>query len=130
MTGRAKWDAWNSAGKTYTSAMDAQHRYLEIARSLGWNAQANTSPAQVDTDEDDIWDKEDGRVQERSGMGNSVSTMAPPEEHAESGGAHGIVLSNDAPALKRFLDEHDGYDMNETDEFVCSKHCAVFSTQR
>ncbi|KAK7064304.1 ankyrin repeat-containing domain protein, partial [Favolaschia claudopus] len=34
-TGRAKWDAWTAAGKTYSTKAEAESKYLEIARSFG-----------------------------------------------------------------------------------------------
>jgi hypothetical protein len=125
MTGRAKWDAWNAASKTHSSVTDAERRYLEIARSLGWDE--NVRPVSIiepsgteASKEEDIWDAEDGVKRAGSGMGASVSTMAPPilEDAPKDQNIHSIVLSNNTTILEHFLQSNSNVDINATDEYV------------
>lgn len=121
MTGRAKWDAWNDAGKKYTSAVDAEARYLQIARDLGWSEEAKPEPpaSTEPTSADSIWD-DDNRPSSgkgSSGMGPSVSSMKPPDT-AEDNTIHGFAVSNDVEALKSLLKMQPDIDVNQHDEFV------------
>ncbi|KAG6853581.1 hypothetical protein C0991_003105 [Blastosporella zonata] len=123
MTGRAKWDAWSSAGKTYALADDAENRYLEIARSLGWieGSAVETPPQAEKPDPDSIWDDElqprrgDGAS---GGMGGAVSTMMVSNSEADES-IHGLAVSDDASGLSELLQKHPDTDINELDEFVC-----------
>jgi acyl-CoA-binding protein len=134
MTGRAKWDAWNMAGKTYVSGTDAEIRYLDIARDLGWSegtALVITEKQENEQrDGEDIWDKDEDGGSNGSGgvggMGNTVSTMAPPPEEID-GSIHGLAVSNDAVGITLFLEKYPDTDLNERDEFVRSVQVAELS---
>ena len=141
-TGKAKWDAWKSAGETYKDRpADAEARYLEIARSLGWVEGKEPEPVQAKVkaaeltrgdgsepvDEDDIWDKdEDIEARKHRGdggaMGPVLSTMSAGDEENSS------VLSNlaivgDVPGLVAYLRANPGADVNALDENVrCTRH--------
>lgn len=133
MTGRAKWDAWASVGKTYATASDAENRYLELARELGWK---EGSGSKVSTTEDgmnktsktkegeeSIWDDDDpdAPVKKRSGggMGNKVSTLVVEDEaERQEGNLHSVVLSGDQKQLEDFLQSHPEIDLDQVDEFV------------
>ncbi|KAF4605123.1 hypothetical protein EYR40_003906 [Pleurotus pulmonarius] len=120
MTGRAKWDAWNDVGKKYTSAVDAEARYLQIARELGWSEEAKPEPpaSAESSAADSIWD-DDSRPSSgkgSSGMGPSVSSMKPPDT-AEDNTIHGFAVSNDVEALKTLLWIQPDIDVNQHDEY-------------
>ncbi|KAJ6604558.1 ankyrin repeat-containing domain protein [Mycena vulgaris] len=104
-TGRAKWDAWSTAGNTYSTKADAESRYLEIARSLGWT---EGKPAGHDEPA-----KSSG---EPAGFGTSVSSMSRPEE-AHDASLHGLVVSNNLPGLVSLLKEDPSVDLNKRDDF-------------
>lgn len=130
MTGRAKWDAWSSAGNKYTSGLEAEIRYIKIATELGWTESAGTVVQDAGTPEkqhegEDIWDDDsDGDSHKRGGgegssggLGVSVSSMAPPPEQND-GSIHGLAISNDAAALTDFFEQHRDTNCNTLDEFV------------
>jgi len=122
MTGRAKWDAWAAAGKTYVQVADAEVRYLEIARSLGWSEQVggtespNSKKEKADG-EDGIWDDDsDSATSHGGGLGPSVSTMAAPEEEHD-GSIHGLAVSNNTDEMALLLQRNPATDVNARDEF-------------
>lgn len=129
MTGRAKWDAWAAAGKKYENAVEAEQRYLDLARSLGW-IECYIVPPKEDkedrsVDDDSIWDSFDEPSSSRSGgggggMGVAVSSLAQPQNINDSS-IHGLVLSNDVPSLKAFLTNYPETNLNALDEFVSNK---------
>lgn len=106
------------------NAADAESRYLEIARSLGWSDQVASTevlkPRESDDDETIVWDDDDS-VQHGGGggMGLSVSTMAAPEEEYD-GSVHGLAVSNDSNGMALLLQENPATDLNTQDEFVSS----------
>jgi len=122
MAGRAKWDAWCSAGRAFDQREDAECRYLEIARSLGW---AEDKVMQEPTDEvamSDTWEEDDS-VQSSSnpgagsrGMGGAVSAMLPPVQELDRD-IHGFAISNDASALSNLLEVNPATNVDEVDEF-------------
>ncbi|KDQ63498.1 hypothetical protein JAAARDRAFT_120214 [Jaapia argillacea MUCL 33604] len=128
-TGRAKWDAWSSAGKTFGNRLvDAEARYLEIAASLGWRDQPIATPPSLgkkgEEEEEIDWDDESppqnrgtGAGGGGGGMGATVSSVAPPPLGEDADTVHGIALSGDVAELKGFLDAHPEVDLNERDEF-------------
>jgi hypothetical protein len=135
MTGRAKWDAWDAACKTYTSSQEAENRYLEIARNLGWSesSAATTSTVQKkqgetgsdgsNVDLEQLSDEEDSpRTQSSSaGLGLSVSTMARQESGQPADKSiHGLALSCDVAGLALLLKEYPHIDLNALDAYVCS----------
>jgi len=130
MTGRAKWDAWSGASKTYKDrGEDAEKRYLDIARNLGWIGGGalvlgadTTSPSSNDDVENlsgDIWDEESSSSSKGggSGMGTSVSAMAPPpHDEKDARTIHGLAISNNTLGLSLFLQAQQNVDVNKFDE--------------
>ena len=139
--GKAKWDAWKSAGDTYKDRpADAEARYIEIAKSLGWtegstleakhpvSKEENTrNEGAVDgNDEEDIWDKSDdeGVRKERSGesaMGRITSTMVT-EDTGNANALSNIAVVGDAEGLLEYLQSHPDANVNALDENVSSFH--------
>lgn len=123
MTGRAKWDAWKTVGTTYSQKEDAEIRYIEIAKTLGW-----TEDSQVVHDskserpaEENMWDEGATRSDSggAGGLGVAVSAMARPAEVKEET-VHGAAISNDTSGLSILLENHAEIDLNSLDEFVGS----------
>jgi hypothetical protein len=141
MTERAKWDAWSAASQTHEGrGEEAEKRYLEIARGLGWTLGAAAVPTSVDqsrkqSDEatnssDDIWDFEtDGLESDRGdggnggvGMATSVSAMAaPPLDEQDAKSLHGLAVANNVLGLSSYLDACPGISINNLDEHVCTR---------
>ena len=119
MTGRAKWDAWAAAGNRYNAAVDAENRYLEIARNLGWSESVgNEQKPPTDVDLEHLSDEDDVPANASSaGLGLSVSRMARPDVPADKS-LHGLVLACDVPGLLSLLDGHSNLDLNALDEYV------------
>ncbi|KAI0778463.1 ankyrin [Trametes elegans] len=128
--GKAKWDAWRSAGETYKDRpAEAESRYLEIARTLGWSEgrgkEAETSalvPAKTDggsgNAEEDIWDSEAEtarRKGERNDIGRVTSTLATGDEGSSSALSN-LAISGDAQGVLTYLEEHPDVDVNALDE--------------
>lgn len=132
MTGRAKWDAWNVAGKAYQdNYAQAEKKYLEIAKVLGWNegftAGSLFKPEQKDDLLDDIWDDSEGDSGSSGGgsggMGVSVSRVVADEpslDEEEGGSLHGLTLANNVPAMLSYLMNHLDADINGLDQHVCN----------
>ncbi|KAF8213143.1 acyl CoA binding protein-domain-containing protein [Mycena galopus ATCC 62051] len=113
MTGRAKWDAWTAAGNTYTTKTDAESRYLEIARSLGWT-QGVTQELEGAT----------GSSGESGGFGTSVSAMARPEDDNDTS-LHGLAVSNDLQGLKELLEREPNVDVRDESSGCTPLHLAA-----
>ncbi|KAH9081985.1 hypothetical protein EDB83DRAFT_2335915 [Lactarius deliciosus] len=113
IAGRAKWDAWALAAQTFEGRpSEAEHRYVEIARSLGWK---EGSSGNDETEEG----QEDGGG--GSGMGISVSVMSPPtldDGVDDLSGLHGHAMRDDVAAVSAFLSSNEGADINVRDEYV------------
>lgn len=130
MTGRAKWDAWSATGKKYEGVAEAEQRYLDLARSLGWAETIIVQPKQKfesePVDYDTLLDSPYVPSAEGSsrgggdGLGPSVSSMAP-QEVVHDTSIHGLVLSNDVSGLEALLKNHPETDLNALDEFVSDK---------
>jgi len=128
MTGRAKWDVWNAAGKAYQdNYAQAEKKYLEIAKALGWSegftAGSLSKPEQKDDHLDDIWDDSEGDSGSSGGgsggMGVSVSRVVADEpslDEEEGGSLHGLTLANDVPAMLSYLMNHPDADINGLDQ--------------
>ncbi|KAJ7596936.1 ankyrin repeat-containing domain protein [Mycena floridula] len=123
MTGRAKWDAWNSMEKKYPSADQAEQRYLDIARSLGWS---EGTVVNAEKEEEVSWDSDDedestatsSKKGGGGGFGTTVSTMAPPLETQDDGTLHfHVANSSDLARIAVFLKENPRFDVNSLDEF-------------
>lgn len=125
MTGRAKWDAWNLAGKTYARPQDAEKKYLELARSLGWSGTTQviqTVDKRKEENEEIQWDVDDApssREKGADGMGLGVSSIEAPDE-IEDSSIHGLSVSDDVLGLTALLNQDPNVDVNELDEFVGS----------
>ncbi|EMD41981.1 hypothetical protein CERSUDRAFT_61942 [Gelatoporia subvermispora B] len=122
-TGRAKWDAWDNACKTYGESNNrAEARYLEIARSLGWTP-SEASEQLLNRQQDGpetLWDEELGLELEREtqgggGMGNAVSVMTGSETENRST-LGGFAISGDVAGLKNFIRTHTSTNLNELNE--------------
>jgi len=120
MTGRAKWDAWSSAGKNFTGSEAAERRYLEIARSLGWTEDTlidketkDDGPLSHNWEEEGTTSSNTGSIR---GMGGAVSSLVPPIEEPDRS-IHGLAISNDASALSALLENNPETNPDELDEF-------------
>jgi len=113
MTGRAKWDAWDEVGRKYNGSAEAEARYLEIAKSLGWAE--NMQSVEV-TQRDSLDEEEDGSSGPPTGMGPAVSAMLPPEE-LQDDSVHGLALAGKTVPLKALLDSQTGINLNGHDEY-------------
>jgi hypothetical protein len=129
MTGRAKWDAWSAAWKTYDCRSGAaEERYLDIAKSLGWvqgwSLAIPKNPREKNGKEDevDVWDDDNsGSSSGRSGggLGNSVSAIPPPLlEESDTSTMHGLTIAGEADGLISYLRDHPEADVDDRDEFV------------
>jgi hypothetical protein len=121
MTARAKWDAWSAAGKTLVQHEDAERRYLDIARNLGWTEDIAVQKAKddsvtlSDTRKDSLVSSNNPGA--GGGMGVAVSVMLPPVQDPDES-IHGFAISNNASALSALLELNPATNVNELDEFV------------
>jgi len=128
MTGRAKWDAWSNTQKTYHDRKaDAENRYLDIARELGWVPGAaafqTVVDAQPETSADEIWDDELAMKVSSSScgggsMGAFVSAVIRPTAQGGEETLHKLAIDGDALEVSRFLKANPLMDIDERDEFV------------
>lgn len=122
MTGRAKWDAWSNTGKKYAKrGADAERRYLEVARELGWVPGFTNDTRE----EGEVWDEDLGVSVSLSstagggGMGGSVSAMAASESgDAGQHSLHGFAIQGDVNEITRFFVANPLADVNQQDEYV------------
>ncbi|KAF8529453.1 ankyrin, partial [Gautieria morchelliformis] len=123
--GRAKWDAWDKLGQQSDEpqALVWEQRYLEIARSLGWQEGIQPRPESLDTGSTPAKSSDGGSEENKAqasggGMGVAVSTMAQPPVNAKDHGTlHGFALSNDVQGLAGFLDAHSEINLDFLDEY-------------
>ncbi|EPT04018.1 hypothetical protein FOMPIDRAFT_1046491 [Fomitopsis schrenkii] len=122
MTGRAKWDAWSAANKSYGDRVDgAEARYIAIARSLGWSE--DKTPEDRDEGELDLDSDDEGETSRSgsggggsgSGLGASVSMMSASREKSGSV-LSDLAIAGDARGLRTFLGAHPDADINTKDE--------------
>ncbi|KAI0033404.1 ankyrin [Vararia minispora EC-137] len=125
IAGRAKWDAWARAGKDYDGRLpDAEGRYIEVARGLGYKEGASVEQPVVSDDEG----TEDGETSGaghwhsdgggEEGFGISVSKFAAPEaDDDESSELHRLAVEDDAFSLCNLIDQTAGLDVNERDQY-------------
>ena len=125
MTGRAKWHAWTQAGQTWGPGRecDAENRYLDIAKELGWTEGEEGCSGQtsrpVSFSESELDSGSHHHVGSGGGMGNSVSTpLVPVVEAGDLDTLHGLAVSNNLSGVDAFLQDHLDADVNSTDEFV------------
>lgn len=120
MTGRAKWDAWAQAGKDYTGrAGDAEERYLEIARGMGWVA-GEVPNSENNGKGKEVADGEESSRGDGTGMGISVSKMAVEGGEESASELHRLAVEDDAFGLLNYIDATPELDVNAKDEFVRS----------
>lgn len=116
ISGRAKWDAWKLASETYEGrpSEEAEHRYLDIARDLGWKEGA---PVAVTSETEEQAAAERGGG---SGMGVSVSVMSPPPQEDEESASrlHAYAMREDVAAMSAYLQAGEGLDIDARDEYV------------
>ncbi|ODO01651.1 hypothetical protein I350_06475 [Cryptococcus amylolentus CBS 6273] len=123
---RAKFDAWTSTFKQYTSLniepadaqARAQGRYVDIAKQVGWDG--------VIRDEDDIdlenlSDSDDEEDESRKGGSGkdgwrSMSVMEGAGKKSAEDPIHDAVSTNDSVEVKRLLQNDKGL-VNAVDEF-------------
>ncbi|KAI6162108.1 acyl CoA binding protein-domain-containing protein [Pisolithus thermaeus] len=126
MTGRAKWDAWSNTAKTYNDRKgDAEKRYLDIARELGWipgDAGTQVKSPSDQTSSGEVWDDElgmtvSGSSSNHGGMGTIVSALARPANQDGAETLHKLAIEGDADKISRFMEAHPLLDINERDEF-------------
>lgn len=125
MTGRAKWDAWRNIGKKYAKhGAEAERRYLEVARELGWVPGFGVAS---NPQEGEVWDEDLGVSVSLSstagggGMGGSVSAMAAlGSDDTGEQVLHGFAIQGNVNKITRFLVENPLVDVNQRDEYVGS----------
>jgi hypothetical protein len=123
ISGRAKWDAWALASKTYEGhPSDAEQRYLDIARSLGWEdpAIAAAAAAAATTAVTDKTEEQTEMSGGGTGMGVSVSVVSPPspEDEGAACSLHSCAMGDDVAATSAFLRDSEDLDINARDEYV------------
>jgi len=136
ISGRAKWDAWKLAAETYEGRpSEAEHRYLEIARSLGWKEGSPSTTATATDETEETAERSGGGG---TGMGVSVSVMSHPPEDEPAAGLHGCAMGDDVAGLSAFLQASQDLDIDARDEYVSVRPFAAphkdgvhfFSTNR
>ncbi len=111
--------------------MEAEQRYLDIAKGLGWKegageeakAEKAQNPESESKDDDDIWDDDDTASSKKAGgaggLGTAVSTMdAAGQAVQEEESLHSLARTGDVEGFKAFLNSHPGADVNARDENV------------
>ncbi|KAG9047917.1 hypothetical protein FS842_000532 [Serendipita sp. 407] len=133
MTGRAKWDAWDKAGKEYSQVDTGtlQEKYLDRCKELGWVPSASTTtlnkqvePTRVALQEENLdsidWDAPDDQLggQKRSdkSMGKNVSVLQEEDVEIDPKTPHGLAILGDEGRLETLL-QLGGVDINQRDEF-------------
>ncbi|KAF9022927.1 hypothetical protein BDZ89DRAFT_1070280 [Hymenopellis radicata] len=138
-TGRAKWDAWDKLGGKDMDETEAQERYMEIAKGMGWPGPSSDIPLLKKEEEDIDWDNLDNSEPSTStskgaGFGVSVSTMrrtddadAPDTEDGDGDGdvnaideygytpLHRAADRGDDVAVKRLLERGAKIDVKDQD---------------
>lgn len=120
-TGKAKWDSWQEIGKKYSTQPDpdgvAQARYLEIAKSLGWEPGTTAGDVLLDQDNNGERGSMKGVV---TGTGVFVSTMSAPKDDNgdDLGTIHGLAIAGDAQKMEEILKADPSLDLNQKDGFA------------
>ncbi|KZS96112.1 hypothetical protein SISNIDRAFT_451792, partial [Sistotremastrum niveocremeum HHB9708] len=135
--GRAKWDAWQKAGKEWSGqggTSGAESLYIERAKSLGWVESSSSAPRSgtdkkaavneaddVDLDNLDDSDEPGNVGGPRSNLGNSVSVLAAPDEDDEDDvpmpELHRLTLSTERGSLEAYLKANPTENLNAKDSF-------------
>lgn len=125
MAKRAKWDAWKNTGNKYSNPEEAEARYIEIAKNLGWIEgivieHEDTDEIDLNALDDEPEVKERGNtinISDSGGLGPKVSKAQLPvsvEDHS----IHGLAVDNDVASLTTLLEKNLNVDLNARDEFV------------
>ena len=124
--GRAKWDAWNKAGRTWRDdRAAAERRYLEIANSLGW--QQSVEDGESVTEEltaEELLEQPDDVEQlatDGTSFSANVSTMGQQgvvSDAADEETVHGLAIIGDPDKLNAFIASRSGVDLDVRDEYV------------
>lgn len=119
LTGRAKWDAWKNTNQRFADngPEEAQKRYIDIARSLGWKEGAALVS---DPDSNDATEGQSrGAGGGSGGMGAVVSTLAaqPENDRDDRDTIHAVAISGDVSKLTVLLKNSPEIDVNERDEY-------------
>jgi len=126
LTGRAKWDAWERAGKEFEGKGGerlAESRYLAIARELGWTGTDETkdiNPKEPDEVDLDRLDEEDDQpTTDASGTGASVSVMSnvPELDDGSPHGVHQVILKGSPEGYAEFKHQSGPPNLDERDDF-------------
>lgn len=117
MSGRAKWKAWDSMEAKYAGKADieAEDRYLEIARQFGWKESVGEAAASAMAHPPAQTERQHG-----VGMGVSVSAIArPPEDATEPDDSiHSLVLTGEVDKVEAALDkEGTSVDLDAKDDY-------------
>ena len=124
ISGRAKWDAWKLAAEAYEGRpSDAELRYLDIARSLGWkegnpSTSTTTSTAAATEETEETEEPAERSGGGGTGMGVSVSVMSQPPDDEQATGLHSYAMGDDVAALSAFLQASQDPDVDARDEYV------------
>jgi hypothetical protein len=99
------------AAETYEGRpSEAEHRYLDVARDLGWKEGA---PAAVTDETEERAERGGG-----SGMGVSVSVISSPQQDEAATGLHACAMRGDVAATSAFLHAGEDLDIDALDEYV------------
>ncbi len=123
MAKRAKWDAWKNTGNKYSNPGEAEARYIEIAKNLGWiegitidHEDADEIDLNALDDEPEVKEKGNtSNISDSGGLGPKVSKAQPPvsvEDHS----IHGLAIDNNVAGLTALLNLN--VNLNARDEFV------------
>ncbi|KAF8350152.1 ankyrin repeat-containing domain protein, partial [Amanita rubescens] len=123
MAQRAKWDAWKNTGNKYSNPEEAEARYIEIAKNLGWIEGVTIEQEDADEidlnaldDEPEVKEGNASNISDSGGLGLKVSKAQPPvsvEDHS----IHGLAIDNDVAGLTALLEKNLNVDLNARDEF-------------
>ncbi|EAU93205.1 hypothetical protein CC1G_10273 [Coprinopsis cinerea okayama7 len=93
-TGRAKWDAWAEIGSKYRSVEEAERRYVELARELGWDGvvpvEASSSSSSGPERSSERPKAEEGEEEEiQWDSSDDDESSQPPKAGGSGGGGRG-----------------------------------------
>ena len=114
---------------------DAEERYLQLARELGWvEGVAQVTPlvdpppatSSTGNEENDLWDDEETSKRYQSsggGFGNQLSTMSSEGgEDRAIDTLHNFSVTGNVEGLRTWLQSHPTNDLDAVDEYVMPIH--------
>lgn len=125
-TDRAKWDSWKAAGQEWKGKeAEAEARYIDIARSLGWTPEVEASEPSKQKSKDDATaeelleqDSDDEGSSGGGGLGNYVSTLQKTSDEDEfEDSIHGLSVNGDTKRLQALIESHPNIELDELDEY-------------